>query len=85
MGNADELVAPPEVELAGELAAEAGAVSTAGAGGGLDDAGGAVLAGVGGGVGEHAASSAMLVKGASSRKRRRVAGDTMMESLAKNE
>lgn len=70
------------VELDGALAAELGAVSVAGAGGGVDDTGGVVLAGAGGGVGEHAASSAMLVKGAISIKRRRVAGDTMMMSLA---
>lgn len=81
MGNAEVVVVSDGVELAGELAAELGMVSVAGAddGGGLDDMGGAVLTGAGAGAGEHAASSATLAKGAISIKRRRVAGDTMVK------
>jgi hypothetical protein len=90
MGDADVVVTPLGLELAGALAG----VSMAGGGvgvedgGGVEGAGGAVLTGAGGtvgeggGVGEHAASSATLAKGAISIKRRRVAGDTMMMSLA---
>jgi hypothetical protein len=77
MGDADVVVVSGGIELAGELAAELGIVSVAGAddggGGGLADMGGAVLTGAGEGAGEHAASSAALAKGAISIKRRRVA------------
>lgn len=75
MGDADVVLAPLGLELAGGLDIVSGA--------GVDGTGGAELTGVGGGGGgEHATSSAAGANGAISIKRRRVAGDTMMMSLA---
>lgn len=76
MGDVDVVLPPLGMGLAGGLAA------VSGIGGGVDAAGGAVLTGEGGGGGEQAASSAPPANGAISIKRRRVAGDTIMMSLA---
>jgi hypothetical protein len=80
MGDAAVVPAPLGAELAGglDVVSGTGGAELAGAGGAVGG-GGSVG---GGGGGEHATSIAPAAKGAISIKRRRVAGDTMMMSLA---